>query len=808
MFLPWPTENTSKYNFCAQACTRSLTRITRQLFVRYTCPCNHKGFKGKDCTVDINECTETRLCRNGAECTNSVGSYTCTCPKYWTGKDCARPNCNLAVIDAQKCASSALWCTAACWTVLGIVSRDDFADVCPNTRTLVEQTIRPYVRSNCSDQVRLEAPVVVASCDDVTLDASSSVLFNGAGDYNTEPGFSTYLPNPCGCDAMQFCNFTSSTGACNSCLDYQTAGSCFTGGLPAKGAQDCEHRCFPGTIARRTAWMWQLTAVDGQSPQKTKAPTKAPTMAGSWSSSSSSSWSSSPSQNDQTATAVANLIKKLASAKSSSVVLTMGTLPAGHTYTFRATSAPQGFWWRNTSTSSSSQATVTVDNSYGGTVQVAGAGAPVTIRHVRTEALQLDALRTGGACMNYSEFNASYLKFWWNASGVDISNASLSRGTWNTRHLFLSPAAFDGVSGPLALSIQTQITGNKTSGASFAPKPHIIHMSVELVAPRATNSAPSPPKAGRLVLYNYTTGYALANGSTLWSQTTADINSIVDAKAMGFEDDFADLPLRYAFSYTPGCSSSSGNDGWRHLASSASNGARLRLPSVTGWLTLRVAAIDARGEQSYATMCARAAPRPQATSAWDWKSIWDVFHGSVVSADSANANLMLAHGDDQAYLQMMNVVTETAASKASSWKSSSSAQFKEVIKNIVTGLRIVIWRSALAEPILIAQLHRLVAGISNPELFFGNKTALPFMSESTATDTLSVISRLLDSKTRERVTETATTRSAQLNTSLVGIDHILQNFLKLYPAGKSSKTVRHSCLFCPMHRPIARIELT
>lgn len=38
---------------------------------------------------DVDECTlPSSPCKNGAECTNSLGEYSCQCSAGWTGADC------------------------------------------------------------------------------------------------------------------------------------------------------------------------------------------------------------------------------------------------------------------------------------------------------------------------------------------------------------------------------------------------------------------------------------------------------------------------------------------------------------------------------------------------------------------------------------------------------------------------------------------------------------------------------------------------------------------------------------------------
>merc|ERR1719431_577666 len=52
----------------------------------YFCICS-KGWKGKNCNQDINECNKSP-CKNGGTCTNSYGSYSCKCQDGWTGNNC------------------------------------------------------------------------------------------------------------------------------------------------------------------------------------------------------------------------------------------------------------------------------------------------------------------------------------------------------------------------------------------------------------------------------------------------------------------------------------------------------------------------------------------------------------------------------------------------------------------------------------------------------------------------------------------------------------------------------------------------
>ncbi|XP_068683338.1 uncharacterized protein [Montipora foliosa] len=60
----------------------------------YRCICN-AGFTGRDCKNDIDECSSENNCHVNANCTNTLGSYNCTCKKGYEGdgRNCSVKDC-------------------------------------------------------------------------------------------------------------------------------------------------------------------------------------------------------------------------------------------------------------------------------------------------------------------------------------------------------------------------------------------------------------------------------------------------------------------------------------------------------------------------------------------------------------------------------------------------------------------------------------------------------------------------------------------------------------------------------------------
>ena len=68
-------------------CVASNTLECDNIFGGYTCKCK-KGWEGKNCEKDINECDTPDWCMNGGTCINTDGGFTCNCTVSWHGERC------------------------------------------------------------------------------------------------------------------------------------------------------------------------------------------------------------------------------------------------------------------------------------------------------------------------------------------------------------------------------------------------------------------------------------------------------------------------------------------------------------------------------------------------------------------------------------------------------------------------------------------------------------------------------------------------------------------------------------------------
>lgn len=72
----------------------------------FECMCQ-AGFGGNMCLDNVNECEATPSpCLNGGTCTDSFGSYMCSCQGQWEGQDCGRcgiTNCTVCSTDGTTC---------------------------------------------------------------------------------------------------------------------------------------------------------------------------------------------------------------------------------------------------------------------------------------------------------------------------------------------------------------------------------------------------------------------------------------------------------------------------------------------------------------------------------------------------------------------------------------------------------------------------------------------------------------------------------------------------------------------------------
>jgi hypothetical protein len=88
-------------NACASnPCHARASCVTSPIDGTYLCSCPN-GFKGVDCTEDIDECEADSPCEHDGLCVNTPGSFECKCTRGFTG-----PRCEIAT-DFNSTISSA-----------------------------------------------------------------------------------------------------------------------------------------------------------------------------------------------------------------------------------------------------------------------------------------------------------------------------------------------------------------------------------------------------------------------------------------------------------------------------------------------------------------------------------------------------------------------------------------------------------------------------------------------------------------------------------------------------------------------------
>ena len=108
------------------------------------------GYAGDDCTMNIDDCSPNP-CING-NCTDGIGSYTCTCDPIWTGTNCDScliANCVRCVnAECMECNRGLIWnsgvkqCVDVCFDnpcqnggTCTVNSDGGFTCQCPTSRT-------------------------------------------------------------------------------------------------------------------------------------------------------------------------------------------------------------------------------------------------------------------------------------------------------------------------------------------------------------------------------------------------------------------------------------------------------------------------------------------------------------------------------------------------------------------------------------------------------------------------------------------------------------------------------------------------
>ncbi|KAK6195275.1 hypothetical protein SNE40_000740 [Patella caerulea] len=217
----------------------------------FYCNCNGTGYNGTNCADEVDECSLVPAqCKNGANCTNTEGSYNCSCTLGYTGDDCDIPDCNAnqcennstCQVKDQKWMCKCLeyyfgdQCETAGPCTYGYCD-DINTNICQQDEVTMNYTCvckQGWEGENCTKDI--DECLIPSTC----LNGATCNNLNGSYTCDCVPGYTGYN---CGSDINECLtpNLCLNGGTCNDYLNYFnctcTAG--YKGDLCGEDVDEC-----------------------------------------------------------------------------------------------------------------------------------------------------------------------------------------------------------------------------------------------------------------------------------------------------------------------------------------------------------------------------------------------------------------------------------------------------------------------------------------------------------------------------------------------------------------------------------------